>query len=161
DQKIHWSQEAATLCEGQLRDVEGAIRARRLLVSLDPGDETAADQLQKILEQAGRWDELAELIESRAAATDDVELKRSYEKQAAALHADKRQDYLAAGEAWARIANVASEDSAVKAAVELFERAGRGDRAAELIGSLLDSFGDDPARLELGQKLGELRMALG
>ena len=161
DKRLAWLDEVAALCEGQLKDVEGAIEARRRRVLLDPSDEVAADQLGQVLEKAAKWDELAELLERRAEASDDVELELAHERSAAAIHADKRNDPVSAAEAWARIARLTPDDeTAVQTAVELFERGERSHRAAEVIEAALSSV-DDDARATLGAKLGSLRTALG
>ncbi len=162
EKRIRWSNEAAGLCEGQLRDVDGAIVARRLLVSLDPGDEASAERLKSVLARAGRWDELAELLESQAQAADDVEEKLLHERSLAKLHEQKRKDPVAAGETWARIALLTPEDeTAIQTAVAHFEAGQRQDRAAEVIAGALELLPDEDARIELGTKLAELRRDAG
>lgn len=163
ERKVRWLEEVATLCEGQLRDVDGAIQARKRLVLLDPENEQAAEQLQKALEKASRWDDLVELLEKRASAVDDVERKLAWEKQAAELHTKRRKDPVGAGEAWARIARLTPEDAEPwSTAVGLLEQGGRIERAAELLAEALDPLSplDDEVRVGLGRKLGELCTAL-
>ena len=161
EDKIRWLEEVASLCEGQLRDVDGALEARRRLLTLEASDD-AADRLEKLLEKASRWDELAAFLERRAAETSDLERKLTAEKRAADIHTRERQDPLAAGEAWARVSRLTpGEAAALEAAVECFQEAERLDRAAALLAESLDSLQEDSSRIELGTKLGELRAALG
>lgn len=162
DLRLGWLDEVAALCEGQLRDVDGSIEARRQRVMLDPSDDPAADQLGKVLEKAAKWADLAELLERRADATSDIEQQLEHLRGAANVQAERRKDPAAAGEIWARIATLVPDDeSAVETAVELFEAASRPERAAQVIERALGGISDEDARGSLGAKLGALRAAAG
>ncbi len=162
ERRLAWLDEVAALCEGQLRDVDGSIEARRQRVMLDPSDEPAADQLGHVLEKAAKWADLAELLERRAEATSDIEQQLKHLRSAANVHSERRKDAGAAAEVWSRIAALTPDDeSAVQTAVKLFEAASRPERAAQVIEKALGSLDDDEARGALGAKLGELRAASG
>ena len=153
--------EVAGLCESQLRDVDGAIAAWRQIAALDRGDDTAREHLRRLLERAGRWDDLAYALERDASSAADIEAKIAIEKRAAHLHEHKRQDSVAAGEAWARVAGLCPGDEAPLAnAVRLLESAGRIDLVVEAVQAhapLLDdrsvqgSFFERIATLQQGQ----------
>lgn len=149
--------ELAGLCEQQLRDPEGAIQALKQLVVLDRNDPSAGESLRRLLEKAGRWDELASAIEEQAMAASDTEEKLSLERKLAQLHEQKRKDVIAAAEAWARIANLTpDDDQALWTAVKLFEKGERADLAAQTIGDIVGQVDDPVVRSGLLMKLGEL-----
>lgn len=154
--------EVAGLCEGNLRDVDGAIAAWRQLLALDRKDESARTALMRLLEKSQRWDELANLLEQEATIESDVETKVQLEKKLAKLQEDKRKDLIAAGEAWGRIARLLTDDDqAVITASRLFEKGERSDLAAQIIAESAPSIEDPVARGQLMQRLAELREQLG
>ncbi|WP_434048662.1 MULTISPECIES: hypothetical protein [Sorangium] len=154
--------DVAGLCESQLRDVDTAVQAWRLLSELDPADAQAQAELRRLLERSARWDDLAALLEQEAAATPDVAQKIEIEKKLVSLHEQKRRDPIAAAEAWVRVAGLSPEDgTAIQAAVKLFERGERFDLAAQVLADAASRFQDNLTRAPLLQKLGELRMRLG
>ncbi|CAN5625557.1 hypothetical protein BH09MYX1_BH09MYX1_32900 [soil metagenome] len=154
--------EIAGICEGNLRDVDGAAAALEQLLVLDRGDESARQALTRILEKAQRWDDLANLLESEANAAGDLDTKIALEKKLAHLHETKRRDFVAAAEAWARIARLAPEDDrAVSTAAKLFEKGGQLHEAAQVIADSAASIEDGVARGQLFERLGELREQSG
>lgn len=162
DQRQSWLREVAGLCETQLRDVDGAITALKELLVLDPDDEPARGGLKRLLEKQSRWDELATLLAEEAEQTLDVEARISLEKSLAKLHEQKRKDPVATGEAWGRIAALASGDEeAISTAVRYFEKGERRDLAVTVIAENIEAITDDVQRGTLLKKLGELREASG
>jgi tetratricopeptide (TPR) repeat protein len=162
DDRLGWLREVAALSETQLRDLDGAIGAWQRVIEIDAQDEEGTDQLKRLLEKARRWDEFAALLEREAARTEDSEVRMSLERNLAKLHADKRKDPAAAGEAWARIAELSpGDETTLQEAVRWFESAGRGDRAADVIAAHVMSIDDDLAKRELYFKLGNLRASQG
>ena len=154
--------EVAGLCEGNLRDVDGAISAWRQLLALDRRDESARTALMRLLEKSQRWDELANVLEQEATIEHDVETKVFLEKRLARLQEEKRRDLVAAGEAWGRIARlVPDDDHAVMTASKLFERGDRNDLAAGIIAEAAAGIDDAVPRGQLLQRLAELREQLG
>lgn len=154
--------EVAGLCEGNLRDVDGAISAWRQLLSLDRGDESARTALVRLLEKSQRWDELASVLEQEATVESDVETKVFLEKKLAKLQEEKRKDLPAAGQAWARIARlVPDDDQAILTSSKLFERGDRADLAAAIIAEGAPAIEDPVARGQLMHRLAELREGLG
>ncbi len=157
-----WLREIAGLCETQLRDLETAIQAWKQLVAIDHGDEGPKNQLRRLLERAGQWDDLTTLLEQEAERTTDIEARLSMEKAIAKIHEQKRRDPVATGEAWARIASLTPEDeSAINTAVRHFEKGERFDLAAQVIADNVGNVADERARGLLFRKLGELRQSVG
>ncbi|MGC4088260.1 MAG: hypothetical protein QM756_10235 [Polyangiaceae bacterium] len=162
DQRKAWLKEVATLCETQLRDPGSAITALKESVGLDPEDETARGQLKRLLEKSGQWDALAEVLAQEAEQTADVEARISLEKSLAKLHEQRRKDPIATGETWARIASLSPDDEeAILTAVAHFERAQRGDLAAQVIADNLEPISNERTRASLLEKLGGLRLVQG
>jgi len=162
EQRVLWLREAAGLSETQLRDPAGAVAALEELLALDPESEDARSSLKRLLERAGRWDDLARVLEQEAELIADVEARITAEKAIARLHEQKRKDPVGAGEAWTRIAVLVPEDeSALDTAIEFFEKGERPDRAAQAIADALPSVTQDDTRAALLDKLGDLRLAAG
>jgi tetratricopeptide (TPR) repeat protein len=154
--------EVAGLCEGNLRDVDGAINAWKQLLAIDRVDDGARQSLTRLLEKSHRWDDLANLLEQEATAESDLEKKIALEKKLATLHELKRRDLGAAAEAWARIAILTPEDDrAVATASKMFEKTGALDRAAQVISENVASITDLHARGALLERLGEMREQAG
>lgn len=153
--------EIAGLCEGNLRDTDGAVSAWKQLLVLDRSDESARQALSRILDKSQRWDELANLLEQEAATEQDVEKKVGLEKRLATLHEQKRRDFGGAAEAWARIARLSPEDDrAVVTASRFFEKAGRLEQAAQMLQELGSAVADPVAKGGLFERLGDLREQL-
>jgi hypothetical protein len=153
--------EIAGLCEGNLRDVEGAVGAWKQLLAIDRGDDAARQSLTRLLERSQRWDDLANLLEQEATAESDIEKKIALEKKLATMQEVKRRDFAAAAEAWGRIANLTPEDEgAIATASKMFEKAGAIDRAAQVIAENAPSVNDPVARGPLLERLGDLREKL-
>ena len=160
DARKQWLRELAGLCETQLRDTDGAIQAWQDLLTLDPSDEGTGEQLQRLFERAGRWDELVVLLEQQAALEEDIERRVAMERAIAKIHEQKRKDPIATGHSWARIAGLLSDDdSAILSAVKSFERAERLDLAAQCLADNVGNVTDETARAHLYEKLGTLREA--
>ncbi|MEZ4374110.1 MAG: hypothetical protein R3B07_25035 [Polyangiaceae bacterium] len=161
DAKRNWLREIAGLCETQLRDLDTAIHALQQLVSLDSGEGPRV-QLKRLLERAGRWDDVATLLEQEAEQAPDLEVRISLEKNLAKLHEHKRKDVVAAGDAWARIASLTPEDdSALMTAVKFYEKGDRLDLAADAIAANVGALEDEAARGQLLGRLGQLRRDAG
>lgn len=154
--------EVAGLCEGNLRDVDGAIAAWRQLLALDRTDESARTALMRLLEKSQRWDDLANLLEQEATIESDIDTKVLLERKLAKLQEDKRKDLVAAGEAWGRISRLLTDDDqAILTASRLFEKGERSDLAAAVLAEGAPGIEDPVARGQLLQRLAELREQLG
>lgn len=160
-QRASWLREVASLSEGQLQDLDGALQAWRQLAELGAGDESAS-QLRRLLERAGRWHDVAELLRTQADQQSDLEARIALEKDLSRLHQTKLEDPVAAGEAWARIAGLTpGDDVAIDTAVKLFESGDRHDLAIQVITDNIHSVEDPSAKVELLTRLGTLRLDSG
>lgn len=160
-QRASWLREVASLSEGQLQDLDGALQAWRQLAELGAGDESAS-QLRRLLERAGRWHDVAELLRTQADQQSDLEARIALEKDLSRLHQTRLEDPVAAGEAWARIAGLTpGDDVAIDTAVKLFESGDRHDLAIQVITDNIHSVEDPSAKIELLTRLGTLRLDSG
>jgi tetratricopeptide (TPR) repeat protein len=160
-QRASWLREVASLSESQLQDLDGALQAWRQLADLGAGDESAS-QLRRLLERAGRWSDVAELLRNQADQQSDLEARIALEKDLSRLHQTKLEDPVAAGEAWARIAGLTpGDDVAIDTAVKLFESGERNDLAIQVITDNIHSVEDPTAKVELLTRLGTLRLESG
>ncbi|MCL2778966.1 MAG: hypothetical protein FWD73_13275 [Polyangiaceae bacterium] len=154
--------EVAGLCEGNLRDTDGAISAWRQLLAADRSDESARTALMRLLERSQRWDELAKLLEQEAATESDVDTKVHLERKLARVQEDKRQELAAAGEAWRRISRLlGDDDQSALTASRLFEKGERLDLAAAVLAESAAGISDPAARGQVLRRLAELREQLG
>ncbi|MFO0665837.1 MAG: hypothetical protein U0174_17930 [Polyangiaceae bacterium] len=154
--------EVAGLCEGQLRDVDGAVSAWRQLIALDRSDESARNALLRLLERSNRFDDIAKLLEQEATIETDIETKISLEKKLARLQEDKRKDLVGAAEAWGRIARLQPEaEIPIATASKLYERADKLDLAAQVIAETAPLVEDPMARGNLFERLAQLRETMG
>lgn len=160
-QRASWLREVASLSEGQLQDLDGALAAWRRLADLDSSDE-AGSQLRRLLERAGRWNDVADLLRTQADQQSDLEAQIALEKDLSRLHQTKLEDPIAAGEAWARISALTpGDDVAIDTAVKLFESGSRADLAIQVITDNIQGVEDAPAKVELLTRLGTLRLDTG
>lgn len=154
--------EVAGLCEGNLKDIDGAVAAWNELLSIDRGDDSARQSLTRLLERSQRWDDLAGLLEQEATAASDIDAKITLEKRLASLSEHKRRDYVGAAEAWERIARLTPDDDRpVSSAARLYEKAGKLDLAARVLGDHAERVDDPVARGSLLERLAELHEQLG
>lgn len=154
--------EVAGLCEGQLRDVDGAVSAWRQLIALDRSDESARNALLRLLERSNRFDDIAKLLEQEATIETDIETKISLEKKLARLQEDKRKDLIGAAEAWGRIARLQPEaEIPIATAAKLYEKADKLDLAAQVIAETAPLVEDPNARGNLFERLAQIRETMG
>lgn len=103
--------EVAGLCEGKLKDTDGAIEAWQSVVALDPADVEAGKSLKRLLQKAQRWDDLAAVLEREALATTSAKEKIDLISQIAAIHRDKRKDLVEAAEALRQLLSLSPSDA--------------------------------------------------
>jgi hypothetical protein len=159
DQRKKYLSTVASICEQQLRDLDGAINALKQLSQIDGG---ARENLRRLLEKGQRWDDLAMLLDQESSEAPDQEQQIALLKKLATLHEQKRKDVVAAGEAWSRMASLMSgDDTPIHQAIKLFEKGQRADLAALAISDNVSAIDSPDARMALLMKLGDLREKAG
>lgn len=102
--------EAAGTYEARLKDFEGALRCLQLLSELEPGNADVARDRRRLLERAGRWDELVVLLEQELEACEDVDAKLTLLRRLASLHREQRADRVASAAVLERVLRLRPED---------------------------------------------------
>ncbi len=75
DDVVDLALRAAMISEVHVGDVDGAIRRYQLVTQADPGHVQAIESLDRLYESAGRWEDLAEVLQHEirvAASPDDI-----------------------------------------------------------------------------------------
>ena len=96
EEKTARLRQVAELSEGPLEDAEGAIGAWRAVAALDPTNAPAQDALARLLREAGRWDELVQVLDRKALTVTDPDAKADLLFDLATLHREHRGDHAAA-----------------------------------------------------------------
>jgi len=109
--------EAIALFEQKLSDPEGALRAYRALLGLEPGSEDALRGMARMLERNARWDELCECLERMAAASRDGVARAALLRRIVDLQRRERKDRAAAADALARLVELDPNDRAARIAL--------------------------------------------
>ena len=91
--------EAALLSDQRLKDADGARAAWELILRDHPSDPEALVAVDKLLQRAERWDQLARFLELRSEAVEDDKERCTLLERLADLHRDKRNDSAAEAEA--------------------------------------------------------------
>jgi tetratricopeptide (TPR) repeat protein len=137
--------EVAGLCEGRLRDDEGAISALRRVLCVDPDDEGARRSLGRLLERTSRWMELVDLEGSRGnlvaaakACERALQFVRGYERAQLARRLarlyEQLDDSMRAACAFEMAYEADPEDfDALVRLCDLYEKAEQWERLAELL----------------------------
>ncbi len=84
--------EVAQVSEKRLGELEGAISAHQGIVALDPVDKDSRAALLRLLEQAQRWDDLAQALEREVAAATDAATQADMLRKLVWVHLDRRGD---------------------------------------------------------------------
>ncbi|MET0282978.1 MAG: hypothetical protein ABW352_00850 [Polyangiales bacterium] len=98
--------EAVLLSESKLGDQEGAVRNLRSLLALEPDDAEAFAKLRTSLRRAQSWNDLAELLKSRADSIATGPGRAELYRELGALQREKRSDHEAALSAYASAAEL-------------------------------------------------------
>jgi tetratricopeptide (TPR) repeat protein len=127
--------EAAKLAES-LGDTERALLLWERRIDSDPSDLSGLDARIGILENQGRWDDLVEALESRAAKVAAPNQKRADLVRVALVHHQQRRDLTAAIAAWQRVvADHKDDEEGISALADLLAETGRWQEMAELLES--------------------------
>jgi golgin subfamily B member 1 len=151
--KARWL-ELAQLCEDPLDDAQGALAAWREVVQLDRSDREAQQARLRLLEQAGRWDDVAWALDSWLEAETDPETRADLLSRLAVVHRDRRSDPYSAIDALRSLRALRPEDDWTRTG--LCELLLQVDRALDAIPVLRESaeHADDPDdRIRLLRKL--------
>ncbi len=145
----------ARLYEDSFRDQTAAIAMLREVVRSDPTHEAALNDLERLLEAAGAWDELVASLLSRVGNATDED-QRDLLERIAEIHADKRHDPESAIETYERIhAEVGANESSLRALASLYERSESWTKVADTLERLAARL-DGQAAIELSHRVVDL-----
>jgi tetratricopeptide (TPR) repeat protein len=148
--------EAAERSIAALGDPARAIRNYGIRLQFDPKDRVALDGLCRALELAGRWDELVEALEVRAAQSGKA-AAREDRRRIAQIQTEVKQDLPAAVLAWVRLREVHGADlESFEGLRALLVQSERFDDLTALYESEIKREKDAARRRELQLLLGEV-----
>ncbi len=179
EQKKALYAEAAQLAERSLADVDGAVDLWRQVLGVDDTDEAAVTNLGRLLEQRGRWLELADHLTQAASVTDDARARAGMLSRIASISAERMSDLPRAIAALRELLDLEPEAmAALDSLIDLEDRrlaahgleSRRGDELAlkDALERKLGAVPDGPERIpifrrlaEVAQKRGDVDDALG
>lgn len=133
----------AQVYEVQLDDVEGAVARYRRVLEADPESRTALTSLDRLFSQAGRWNELAEILNKEAEIGETPEDILEFKFRLGQLQERELNDVDRAIEAYREVISAAPEHAAtVEALEQLFERGVRQIEIGELLEPLYQAAGE-------------------
>ncbi|MGZ3443348.1 MAG: hypothetical protein ACXVDD_27695, partial [Polyangia bacterium] len=153
-QKKRLYAEAAELHERALSDVTGAIAGWRKVLDVDDSDEAALDNLARLHEREGHWQELVTLLAQRVRIEEDAGAQVGLKSRIAAIWAEKIGDLDHAVDAYRDLLDHAPDSRAALDALEELERK-RGDWTAvqEVLVRQLQAVGSGPQQIPVYKKL--------
>ncbi len=141
--------EVAGLCEGKLKDGDGAIEAWQSVVALDPADGEAVKSLKRLLQKAQRWDDLAAVLEREALAATSPKEKIELIGQIAAIHRDKRKDLVEAAEALRQLLALSPDTATRDELCEMLITVENFADAVPLLRERIEETSDEREKLQL------------
>ena len=119
-----WSM-IASVREARLGDAPGAIEAWRSAITARPDDEESFVALERLLAQAGRQNELAEVLEQHLEIVSDTERRKALTKRMAVLFEDALKNPGKAIEGWRGVLDIdESDEEALDALARLYVASG-------------------------------------
>ncbi len=106
----HWRLRLAEIYRHELGDAEEAVHQLRSVLDDEPGHDEALVELDSLLLDAGRWDELVDVIEERALRAETPEDVVAQLNRLVVIHEHQRADRAAAAGAASRLVDAAPFD---------------------------------------------------
>lgn len=110
--------EAARISEDQLGDIEGAIKAWRIIRTNDPKVRDAGDALIRLLSEAERWEELLEILELEVEATKNRTKKIEGYRRIAEIYRTQLGNIEAAAGAYKKVREFSQDDTGALEALD-------------------------------------------
>lgn len=141
--------EVARMSEAELDDPDGAIVAWQALAAVNPASEEAQDELARLLELRGRWDELVAVVEKQALGATEPETRVELLRRLVRVHRHHRQDPDAAIKALRSLREIRPDDEDARNALqEILLESGDFANALPLLEERIEtSVGDEKVRL--------------
>ncbi len=163
DQKRQILREAKALAEGTVGDPALAEAVLRDLLVEDEADLWALEELGRLREQAGAWDDVTKLLLRRAELEMDGHTVAELRHRAAAVLRDEVKDADRAIALYEEIfeANRDDDDRAAKALRALYAEHGKNKELARLLSTLVEMAGSEEQRSTLRVELARLQDTMG
>lgn len=159
DEKLGVLRRLSGIYEGELKDLAGAISARKRALELDPTAEP--EELERLLEARGDYQTLADVLEIRAGAMPIDDTRREMLLRAAVMRAQQANDTDGATTTLLRV--VREHGPARDIHAELFgllEQSGRTEELAEVLAADIE-LASEEERPELLSRLGRALVEIG
>ncbi len=158
DERLGVLRRLSALYESDLRDLTGAISARKRALEIDPTAEP--EELERLLEARGEHKTLAEVLEIRARAMPRDEARREMLMRAARLRLDKAEDSAGAMDTLLQVLRDHGPARDVHAElIPMLDEASRTAELAEVLTAELE-LAPEEERLALLSRLGEALVTL-
>ncbi|HSQ66499.1 MAG TPA: tetratricopeptide repeat protein, partial [Polyangiaceae bacterium] len=154
--------EAKNLAEGTIADAALAEAVLRDLLAEDEGDLWALEELGRLREQAGAWDDVVKFLLRRAELEADGKTIAELRHRAARAAREHLNDPARAAELYEELFEADTQDEAASAALrELYAQLGKHKQLAKLLSTLVDTAESEEARSTLRIELAKLEDATG
>ncbi len=153
------SRELGEVYERELGDDDAAIAAYRKALEFDPGDAEARMDLERLLEESGRWQELAEAYgDELEAASTDPERRAELLLRLGEVQLDHLDNLAAAVTSYEQVLAIAPGNRDAIAALErIYPQLGRREDFALVLEMRADAADDRRERSRLWLRIAELR----
>jgi golgin subfamily B member 1 len=146
-------EEVAVISETKLNDIDRALAVWRQMSEMDPTYQRAREACKRILQKAGRWEEMASLLAEDAAAA-PASGRAEILRRLARLYVDKLEASDRAVAVYREILNLEPKDVvALRAVVEGYERTEKWADLAALLRSQLDQAASEGEKINLLRRL--------
>lgn len=148
----------AGLCEEQLGDLPGAIAAWKMRTEDNPDDAVALGALDRLYQKTERYEELAQVLETRRDLAPDSAERGALIRRLAELYSGALDNPAQAIEAYRTLTEELGPDVPTLSALEvLLRKAERWDELADTYGLHLEHAPSSEERLDLLVMIGDLR----
>ena len=147
-------EEVAVIAETKLGDVDRALTVWRRMFELDPSYQRAREACKRILQKAGRWEEMATLLSEDAAAASEPDARAEILRRLARLYLDKLNAPDRAAAVYRDVLALDPKDVvALRAVVEAYERAEQWAELATLLRNQVELTSVDAEKVNLLRRL--------
>jgi tetratricopeptide (TPR) repeat protein len=154
--------EAKTIAEGTLADPTLAEAVLRDLLAEDEGDLWALEELGRLREQAGAWNDVVDLLLRRAELEADGKTISDLRHRAARVAREQLSDDARAVQLYEELFEADAQDGdAASALRELYAKLGKRRELVKLLQTLVDAASSEDARSTLRIELAKLQDAMG
>ncbi|HEY3352951.1 MAG TPA: hypothetical protein VGQ83_06860 [Polyangia bacterium] len=148
---------AAEIHADRLGDPETAIALHLRALHLAPGAAPAVAALERLYGEAGRWRDLAVVLEGEASRASDPPRRRLLWESAAAVYGALLKDAPRAVDAWRRVVAMAPDSlAAIRALARLYAQTQRYGELCELSQRELELIADPRRKVQILERCGEI-----